>query len=735
MLKKVDPTNNVLVSYLQYIDTTVLTWVLHEDEEREKSKKSKKTVGGSLEKVAKVEKKKKISVVEEVSQILTSMVDTPRIEASPSTEMIPSKTGVFRRIKIKRKSQMVKKTQLSHQGVTVREIPAPVSPLSKIQRAEDLAKFLKKSQRLEEVEQVPETPEITLQEEAKTSSPIVTKPLERSSLPQVTSTTDSPTFQLIMDQPFTTIFSTQSTDPPHPSSPTDETMDADAETDDEGFGGTFEALHFDQAEEDFPDHMLMTMKQFKILNSKLHSILQSQADVESGGITSMEVDSLMKVNQNDISTENRINSLRSDFVKDLKDLKLVTKERHVLFIQEVKKVREDVNLQIRELREDMTKEMNPQLTTLSAKEEQNFGELVRLLKELQDLSSKSVSPIVSQEFLSQKFSHFEAILHKNLSPLLRISSLLPNVTEAPPAFTGVQGGEKIDKSKAAEQTKTSEDAKVVGKLYPSKVVTKLSIISAGSVTSTVITTIPLPKPSSKGVVIGKQADVSSSKKLVLSNVEDKGKGILIEKTKEEKKVEVAADVERMRQVISIKRDVIFEGKFENLKYTVARASGKLQEFTVADFPLMNTYYLINIALMLKDKSFSFLQDTEPDVFSLGCKHIKIFLKNYIECLAQTDVELAVVKGIDITAPVSPSKKQNELKNYEDGEICLKPLGIVLAGKDKAGRAKRFLFQTCEVERCTNSQYTNLIVRINHCKKNSEGDKKEIKKVISWYMEI
>ena len=85
--------------------------------------------------------------------------------------------------------------------------------------------------------------------------------------------------------------------------------------------------------------------------------------------------------------------------------------------------------------------------------------------------------------------------------------------------------------------------------------------------------------------------------------------------------------------------------------------------------------------------------------------------------------------------MAPTKKQIELKKYEEGEICLKSLGIVFAGKVKAGRAKRFLFQTCEVERYTNSQYTNLIVRMNHCKKNSEGDKKEIMKVISWYMEI
>ncbi|CAI9298715.1 unnamed protein product [Lactuca saligna] len=130
--------------------------------------------------------------------------------------------------------------------------------------------------------------------------------------------------------------------------------------------------------------------------------------------------------------------------------------------------------------------MNATLTSLSAKEEQNFGELVGLLKELKAFSSNSVSPIISQEFLSQKFSHFEAILHKNLIPLLRISSLLPTVSDAPPAFTRVQGGEKTEQIKAGEQAKscegmktTTEDAKVVGKIYPSKVVAKATVVSAG----------------------------------------------------------------------------------------------------------------------------------------------------------------------------------------------------------------------------------------------------------------
>lgn len=112
----------------------------------------------------------------------------------------------------------------------------------------------------------------------------------------ITSTTDSPTFQHVINTPFTSIFSSQSTDPPKPNSPVDDTMLFETETDKEGFGGAFEDLKFDAEEEAFPDHMLMTMKQFKILNSKLNSILQSQADIGGGSlVSSLEVDSLLNV--------------------------------------------------------------------------------------------------------------------------------------------------------------------------------------------------------------------------------------------------------------------------------------------------------------------------------------------------------------------------------------------------------------------------------------------------------
>ena len=47
----------------------------------------------------------------------------------------------------------------------------------------------------------------------------------------------------------------------------------------------------------------------------------------------------------------------------------------------------------------------------------------------------------------------------------------------------------------------------------------------------------------------------------------------------------------------------------------------------------------------------------------------------------------------------------------------------------------FLFQAYDFQRYTTSHSTNLIVRMNSCAKNNEGDKAEIRKVVNWYAGI
>lgn len=83
---------------------------------------------------------------------MVSVEETKTIEPGDNSQekvVIPSKTGVFRHIKVKSKHSrrsptpnVVRKQHVTHQGVLIREIPAPVSPSSKKRRAEDMEKHI-----------------------------------------------------------------------------------------------------------------------------------------------------------------------------------------------------------------------------------------------------------------------------------------------------------------------------------------------------------------------------------------------------------------------------------------------------------------------------------------------------------------------------------------------------------------------------------------------------------------
>ena len=88
---------------------------------------------------------------------------------------------------------------------------------------------------------------------------------------------------------------------------------------------------------------------------------------------------------------------------------------------------------------------------------------------------------------------------------------------------------------------------------------------------------------------------------------------------------------------------------------------------------MNLNDLITVAKILKVNSETKLQGTSKEDFMLGLAHIKIFIDNYFNCLALTDVELALTIGKRITVPQSILKSKADFIPYDDGEICLKPL--------------------------------------------------------------
>ncbi|CAI9261705.1 unnamed protein product [Lactuca saligna] len=201
--------------------------------------------------------------------VKATTVITLVVDESQEDGMIPSKTRMFRRINMKSKhkcksssKKLLHKPQLSHQGIMFREVPVPGSPASKKRAAEDMVKHLsqptkKKTKKARKIvlssestegdERVPETPETTiitssipettiiftpevsisksLVKEVRTSGlsenvskdatqgSFISTPFETfvsvppTSTIHSTSTTISPTFEHILNQPITSMFS------------------------------------------------------------------------------------------------------------------------------------------------------------------------------------------------------------------------------------------------------------------------------------------------------------------------------------------------------------------------------------------------------------------------------------------------------------------------------------------------------------------------------------------------
>lgn len=127
-------------------------------------------------------------------------------------------------------------------------------------------------------------------------------------------------------------------------------------------------------------------------------------------------------------------------------------------------------------------------------------------------------------------------------------------TDAPPVRTEVQGGEGIGvgiiMGGSGGSLKSDTDEKVVGKVITTQLHTSLPKVS-----STVTSATTTRRPLTKGIVIGSGVVRSSLSKPPTSTKEmkNKGKGIYIEPTAEEKKVVVEKELEKQRKNKSILR--------------------------------------------------------------------------------------------------------------------------------------------------------------------------------------
>ncbi|CAI9299054.1 unnamed protein product [Lactuca saligna] len=207
---------------------------------------------------------------------------------------------------------------------------------------------------------------------------------------------------------------------------------------------SFADIQFDHEEENIPDHMLMSGKQFKILNQKLNFLRYIKANTRSRNtVSGIEVDVLLRsqehrlkvvIEQIESKYEERVKHHVENFQSEFKQLREVAEEQHILFFEEVKKVQEYINLKVESLKSELLKEVTKveqchlslqtklnvfseeirklveNFTAFSIKDPQVFTKtedfLARLKESILKLYSSPESP-PSQESLSQMFSSLE----------------------------------------------------------------------------------------------------------------------------------------------------------------------------------------------------------------------------------------------------------------------------------------------------------------------------------------
>ncbi|CAI9279119.1 unnamed protein product [Lactuca saligna] len=163
-----------------------------------KSKRTKKTDDGSSKKQIKESKStkvpKKLPITEAEPNLQeVSVADTPLTQK----KLFLRRPVFFEKIKMKSKHKsrsplmnVVRKPQVTHQGLLFREVPAPASPSSKKRRAADMAKHISKKKKkkikmtissestADEDETILKTPEANLNKDTSTPTQTIVIPSE-----------------------------------------------------------------------------------------------------------------------------------------------------------------------------------------------------------------------------------------------------------------------------------------------------------------------------------------------------------------------------------------------------------------------------------------------------------------------------------------------------------------------------------------------------------------------------
>ncbi|KAI3708821.1 hypothetical protein L2E82_38300 [Cichorium intybus] len=185
---------------------------------------------------------------------------------------------------------------------------------------------------------------------------------------------------------------------------------------------------------------------------------------------------------------------------------------------------------------------------------------------------------------------------------------------------------------------------------------------------------------------------------------------------------------KIKKILSIKEAEVYLG-FRNYEFLVLRGADEVESrFSIADFPIMNPMDFIQILDLLRSG-----EAAHAAMSDLAIKnHILGFLNNYLLRFAKQDLELCSYYRQPLNTP--PVVVRN-IARFKNGEILDEPYGVVFKGLRNETEVTIKFFEIYYIGLHPSSFISGMISRVNACHANSTEKKKNFIDHMNWYLRV
>ncbi|KAI3739795.1 hypothetical protein L2E82_30207 [Cichorium intybus] len=495
----------------------------------------------------------------------------------------------------------------------------------------------------------------------------------------------------------------------------------------------FEAFHLAPlhvegvSDEDLPDKGFVLMKQYRVLNSKLDTLIQAQTGFDPtkptlGDITeeieSLEFTMSKEINDSMQKLEKKLldqqSLIQSSLEQKLESAVTTIDKKIEVFTEKVEKSNSEVLKTLQDLRSETQKstEFEKQLDEARAKIEE-----LTAAQAASDISKPQGRPTTAQHagHASQGGERPRLISAATAGPS---SSTIITTTMGASGSTGA--GSSTDRSLESIIAPHMEEV-YKARREDYNLMIKMNEFARDDADSEDLQLDILFNPKTFAFLQFTQSVTEDQKSTYWTNKIDFHVRFI-------QRQSVVWSLNKIKKILSIKEAEIYKS-FRNYEFLVLRGKDEVESrFSIAGFPIMNPMDFIHILDLLRSSEAAY---AAMSTFTIK-NHILGFLNNYLMRFAKHDMELCSYYRQPLNTPPIVVRKIARFKNRE---IIDEPYGVVFKGLRNETEVTIKFFEIDYIGLHPSTFISGIISHVNACHANSTEKKKKFMDHMNWYLAI